>query len=924
MSGIETILQQPWVTRAGWTLVHFLWQGSAIAILLAVVRELAGPRLTARGRYGLSCTALAMMTVAPLATFLRAVNLVAAALPRPAWPVAGGPTWERLLPWLVLVWLTGVIVFSARIAAGWRKASRLRRAAAGPVPREWQQALDELIRRMRVSAPVRLLASALAPAPAVVGWLRPAILMPIEAMAGLPIEQVRALLAHELAHVLRQDYLVNILQSIAEAALFYHPAVWWVSGQIRTERELCCDDLAVEASGDVLTYATALAELDGRRRVRLQAVMAADGGSLVHRIRRLAGRSEPVSHSLPGPGSVWAVTILWLAGIGAVALHAGQTPPAHLALRAFVPRGIAAAPLVALPAPPPIQVSSASPMLAALLFDPFFAAPLPQTDPSDADKQLASVSGLVTTTSGTPVAGAQVILIQTSPMPATAAARAPQRPTVMSGPDGKFSLEKVTPGDYRLMVSHPAYLSSSGSAITGSMPGIAVTLTAGQRMSEVSLKLTEPATVSGRVVDEDGDPMGFVDVLVMRPGYYVGRRTRFSVATVISKDDGTFKVERVPAGQYYLRVSARGLHTIPERAPVPALKPGQKDLRPDSTYYGGGHEPEGATIIDIGAGQNISMGDVKMLDELFLHVRGKVVGDPALLQGARVVRMNREPTSGYGWSFGADVQKDGSFDLPNMWSSAFCLTVMTARQEILGWTPIVISKEDLEGVRIAANAAPLSGRITVEGADTAKPADPNTPVRYRVQLTAVDIPATIQAGAMTKPDGSFATSALAPGKYIADITGLPAGSYLKSLRMSGVDVLNDDLYWSADPGRTLEAVISPKAATLDGIVRDEDGNPVTGTVTLVPVPARPGHGRLYPSATADQQGKFSFSSVAPGAYKVYAWEDIDATAHWDPNYVRPFESRGEAAEVSEGGHASVSLKLIPAAVMRAALRKAGL
>jgi len=704
MSGVETILQQPWVTRAGWTLVHFLWQGSAIAILLAVVRELAGPRLTARGRYALSCAALATMTAAPLATFLAAGNLAAAALPRPAWPVAGGPTWERLLPWLVVLWLTGVVVFSARIAAGWRMASRLRRVAAGPVPREWQQALDELIRRMRVSAPVRLLASALAPAPAVVGWLRPVILMPVEAVAGLPIKQVRALLAHELAHILRQDYLVNILQSIAEAVLFYHPAVWWVSGQIRTERELCCDDLAVEASGDVLTYATALAELDGRRRVRLQAVMAADGGSLVHRIRRLAGRSEPVSHSLPGPGAVWAVTILWLAGIGAVALHAGQTPPAHVALRAFVPRGIAAAPL-ALPAPPPIQVSSASPMLAALLFDPFIALPLPQRAESDADKQLAAVSGVVTTTSGTPVAGAQVILnpiFFALPIAGSSASQQPQRPTVSSGPDGKFALEKVPPGAYRLMVSHPAYLSSSGSALTGSMPGLQVTLSAGQRMSELSLKLTEPATVSGRVVDEDGDPMGFVDVLVMRPGYYIGRRTRFSVATVISKDDGTFRVERVPPGQYYLRVSARGLHTIPERAPVPALKPGQKDLRPDSTYYGGGHEPEGATIIEIGAGQNISMGDVKMLDELFLHVRGKVVGDPALLQGARVVRMNREPTSGYGWSFGADVQKDGSFDLPNMWSSTFCLTVMTTRQEILGWTPIAIPKEDLENVRIAA------------------------------------------------------------------------------------------------------------------------------------------------------------------------------------------------------------------------------
>jgi hypothetical protein len=192
MSGIEILFQQPWVTRAGWTLVHFLWQGSAIAILLAAVRASAVRWLTARARYGLSCAALALMVVAPLATFLASGNPGAAALPRPVWPVAGGETWERVLPWFVVVWLTGVTVFSARIAAGWRVASRLRRVAAGPVPGEWQQALDELVRRMRVSAPVRLLGSALAPAPAVVGWLRPVILMPIEAVAGLPIEQVRA------------------------------------------------------------------------------------------------------------------------------------------------------------------------------------------------------------------------------------------------------------------------------------------------------------------------------------------------------------------------------------------------------------------------------------------------------------------------------------------------------------------------------------------------------------------------------------------------------------------------------------------------------------------------------------------------------------------------------------------------------------
>src|SRR5213075_859918 len=103
-----------------------------------------------------------------------------------------------------------------------------------------------------------------------------------------------------LTHIRRHDYLVNILQNIAEAVLFYHPAVWWVSDQIRTERELCCDDVAVAASGDVLTYARALAELESHRPAHTHA-LAANGGSLLNRIRRLIG--QPVSHTLPGPGA---------------------------------------------------------------------------------------------------------------------------------------------------------------------------------------------------------------------------------------------------------------------------------------------------------------------------------------------------------------------------------------------------------------------------------------------------------------------------------------------------------------------------------------------------------------------------------------------------------------------------------------------
>src|SRR6185295_5988417 len=149
-------------------------------------------------------------------------------------------------------------------------------------------------------------------APTVVGWLRPVVLVPVGALAGLPADQVEALLLHELAHIRRHDYLVNILQSVAEALLFYHPAVWWVSGHIRTERELCCDDAAVSASGDALTYARALAQLESYRPAHLSSAVAANGGRLAGRIARLLGQSRPAVCAGVGPG-VLAVTILLVA-----------------------------------------------------------------------------------------------------------------------------------------------------------------------------------------------------------------------------------------------------------------------------------------------------------------------------------------------------------------------------------------------------------------------------------------------------------------------------------------------------------------------------------------------------------------------------------------------------------------------------------
>ncbi|HEY2014336.1 MAG TPA: M56 family metallopeptidase [Bryobacteraceae bacterium] len=331
-----TLLNQPWTERLGWTLLHFLWQGILVAALFALARALAGGRISARGRYAIACASLLAMTVAPALTYWWLGNSGQAAriadltdwgarqlAPGGAYSPVTDP-WQQAMPGIVMAWFAGAAACTLRLLMGFISAAALRRSPQAPVLTEWQQTLDRLIERMHVSRSVRLLATDRVDSPSVIGWLRPVILAPVGVLCGLGPEQVEALLAHELAHIRRHDYLVNVLQGIAESLLFYHPAVWWISHQIRAEREHCCDDLAVAATGDVLVYARALAELESMRPVRFKAALSANGGSLLRRIRRLA---DPVAaHRPAGWGVAWSLGALLLLGIAGVAVTGAQGP----------------------------------------------------------------------------------------------------------------------------------------------------------------------------------------------------------------------------------------------------------------------------------------------------------------------------------------------------------------------------------------------------------------------------------------------------------------------------------------------------------------------------------------------------------------------------------------------------------------------
>ncbi len=276
-------------------LLHFVWQGIVVAFLLWIALLLLRNRAP-NTRYAASCTALALMAALPAVTiwtlYERPVSLsgsIAFIIPPAAHAISASPgEWLALVrQWILPLWAFGVALFSIRLGLAWRHVTLLRRTSEAAGGAVWEAA-STLARHMSVARPVRVLVSKLADAPSVVGWLRPAILIPAAALAGLDAAQLQAILAHELAHIRRHDYLVNMLQTVVETLLFYHPAVWWVSSRMRHERELCCDDLAVRHCGDAIGYARALTKLE-RMRVMPEPAVAATGGSLMYRIQRLTG-----------------------------------------------------------------------------------------------------------------------------------------------------------------------------------------------------------------------------------------------------------------------------------------------------------------------------------------------------------------------------------------------------------------------------------------------------------------------------------------------------------------------------------------------------------------------------------------------------------------------------------------------------------
>lgn len=330
-------------------LAHFLWQGLAIAAILFLLLHFLR---TASGRYNACAGALALMCASPVATYFylapQASSLGGArgmVLDTALASTGSAPgTWlETHATGLFWLWLSGAMFLLVRAALAWWRARRVVTRGFEPLVERLETPARRLATQLgaknvqfRVSARV---ASAL-----VFGWLKPVIVLPAAALGRLTEAEIEALLAHELAHVMRRDFLANLLQTVAECVLFYHPLVWWVSARMREERELCCDDFAVAVCRDEVLYSKALLRLE---ELRMEPALAATGGRLPLRIRRLL--DGPESNRIAVAPAL-AFVLVFGVSVALLAQNAPPTPPAP-------PAAPSAVESVA-PAPPPAPVEA--------------------------------------------------------------------------------------------------------------------------------------------------------------------------------------------------------------------------------------------------------------------------------------------------------------------------------------------------------------------------------------------------------------------------------------------------------------------------------------------------------------------------------------------------------------------------------------
>jgi len=518
--------------------------------------------------------------------------------------------------------------------------------------------------------------------------------------------------------------------------------------------------------------------------------------------------------------------------------------------------------------------------------------PREQVKPAVGEKKASIEGTVVDAMSGKPLKDVSLILTQATPGGSRAGATTDEA--------GHYILTGLEAGTYSLFAMHPRYANQAYGACSAQMRGTPLSLAAGQTIKGIDFKLVPNAVISGKVLDEEGEPLNDVMVVALRPVYLHGRRQYSPVGTGATNDLGEFRVGGVAEGKYLV-------------AALPLKHGGGKPAGDGSepaylpTFYPSSPEVTSAAPVTVGGGAEAGGTDIRLIKTKGVRVKGKVLGITA---GQRLmVRLFQknpgmlEMMSGRG---GIVKTADGSFEITAVTPGAYVLRVIEMSGPRSGSVsvPLEVGDKPVSGVTVDFVTPPdLSGEIVFDGEAIQKPSFQ----AQRIVLETINgwvIPSMANAA----EDGTFQLKGVGQGKYFVRLEAPPDGTYVGSVMLGGQRMGEDGLEISATGATKLEIKVRPGAAQVEGIVQDAEGKPMPGVgVALIPKSRSYLLARFFPT---DQKGAFSFKSVTPEEYVLLAVEDMEPGGQLDPEFLKLYESKGEKVTLKENDRKGVTLKLI--------------
>ncbi len=472
--------------------------------------------------------------------------------------------------------------------------------------------------------------------------------------------------------------------------------------------------------------------------------------------------------------------------------------------------------------------------------------------------------------------------------------------TTTTSTAGWFALQDVEPGRYNLSVSKRGYAHLNYGSHGPGRPGAALSLDPGQHLADITLRMSPQAVITGRVIDEDGDPVPFIGVQVMHYTYHKGKRNLESWDNSGTNDLGEYRLFGLSPGKYFLSAT-------PNESPGLT---GAQGYAP--TYYPGTSDPAGATALELQSGTVRRGVDITLMKTRTVRLRGLVVDPtPSTMQGVYLTLMPREDAeSMMERQFGTSVDSRGGFEFPSVAPGAYFVLAVKrsgANKSYAATQAVDARGGDVDNIVLELTPeAEINGNLRVEGRALQNLAD------LQVSLQSDGASFGGWAGGPVKADGSFIIPNVTPTHYELHVYGFPDEYYIKSAAIGAKDILETGITFSPAMNGAINIVLSGTGGQVEGVVLNADQQPATeASVVAVPDEPRRTQWRIYKDERTDQYGRFTIKGLAPGRYKLFAWEDVEEGAYQDPDFIRKFEPLGEAVVIRENSHESAQLKVIP-------------